>query len=192
MKTPRFPLAAFLCLATLSAHAAPDPAAAKILADSGVKGGIVVQLGIGDGSLTAALRANDSYQVQGLDTDAARVAKAREAIFAKGAYGPVSVDTFDGKLLPYIDNLVNLIVADDLGGVPMAEVERVLVPNGVALIAAGRRRSRRSPQRSMSGRTITTTRRATRSRRTRRSGRRSGCSGSAVRAGRGITTACRR
>ncbi len=134
MKLPHFPLAAFLCLAALSVHAAPDPDAAKILATSGVKGGIVVQLGIGDGSLTAALRANDSYQVQGLDTDAARVAKAREAIFSKGVYGPVSVDTFDGRTLPYIDNLVNLIVADDLGGVPMSEVQRVLVPNGVAII----------------------------------------------------------
>ncbi len=134
VKTPRFPLAAFLCLTSFSAHAAPDPTAVKILADAGVKGGIVVQLGIGDGSLTAGLRTNDSYQVQGLDTDTARVAKAREAIFSKGIYGPVSVDTFDGKTLPYIDNLVNLIVADDLGGVPMAEVERVLVPNGVAII----------------------------------------------------------
>ncbi|MEO6784753.1 MAG: PQQ-binding-like beta-propeller repeat protein, partial [Chthoniobacteraceae bacterium] len=91
-------------------------------------------LGIGDGSLTAALRANDSYQVQGLDTDKDRVAKVRDAIHTKGIYGSVSVDTFDGKLLPYIDNFVNLIVADSLGGVPMAEVERVLVPNGVALI----------------------------------------------------------
>ncbi len=132
MKLPHFPLAAFLCLATFAAHAAPD--AAKILADAGVKGGIVVQLGIGDGSLTAALRANDSYQVQGLDTDGARVAKAREAIFSKGLYGPVSVDKFDGKLLPYIDNFVNLIVADDLGSVPMEEVKRVLVPDGVAII----------------------------------------------------------
>ena len=85
VKLPHFPLAAFLCLATFSAHAAPD--AAQILADAGVKGGIVVQLGIGDGSLTSALRANDSYQVQGLDTDAARVAKAREAIFSKGIMG---------------------------------------------------------------------------------------------------------
>ena len=134
MNTPRFPLVALLCLSGLSIHAASDPAAAKILADSGVKGGIVVQLGIGDGSLTAGLRMNDSYQVQGLDTDATRVATAREAIFSKGIYGPVSVDKFDGKLLPYVDNFVNLIVADDLGGVTMDEVKRVLVPDGVAII----------------------------------------------------------
>ena len=121
-------------VALLPAHAAPDADAATIFKTSGIKGGIVVQLGIGDGSLTSALHANDSYQVQGLDTDAARVAEARESIFLKGSYGPVSVDTFDGKTLPYIDNLVNLIVADDLGGVPMEEVKRVLVPEGVALI----------------------------------------------------------
>ncbi len=124
-----------LTLLICTAHAADD--AASLLATSGVKGGIVVQLGIGDGSLTAALRANDSYQVQGLDTDAAKVAAAREAISAKGAYGPVSVDRFDGKTLPYIDNLVNLIVAEDLGGVPMEEVKRVLVPLGVALVKEG-------------------------------------------------------
>jgi len=47
--------------------------------------------------------------------DAARVAKAREAIFTLGVYGPVSViASMDGRF-PYIDNLVNLLVAEDLG-----------------------------------------------------------------------------
>ena len=36
--------------------------------------------------------------------------------------------------LPYVDNLVNLVVSDDLGDVSMDEVMRVLVPHGVALI----------------------------------------------------------
>lgn len=124
-------------LAALTAHAAPEADAGAIFATSGIKGGIVVQLGVGDGTLTTALRANNSYQVQGLDTDATRVAKVRETIFAKGAYGPVSVDRFDGRTLPYIDNLVNLIVAEDLGSVPMEEVKRVLVPDGVALVKQG-------------------------------------------------------
>src|SRR5882724_7259614 len=102
------------CLAFAAiTHAAPEQEAQTILEQAGVKGGLVVQLGIGDGALTAALRANDSYLVQGLDTDATRVAKVREAIFAKGAYGPVSVDHFDGKALPYIDNFVNLLVAEN-------------------------------------------------------------------------------
>jgi outer membrane protein assembly factor BamB len=124
-----------LTLSPLSLRAVDD--APSLLATAGVKGGIVVQLGLGNGALTSALRANESYQVQGLDTDAATVAKAREAIFAQGKYGTVSAERFDGKALPYIDNFVNLLVADDLGAVPMEEVKRVLVPYGVALVKQG-------------------------------------------------------
>ncbi len=110
------------------------PSAADVLKTSGVKGGLVVHIGCGDGKLTAALHANDRYLVHGLDTDAKNVAKAREYIQSKGLYGKVSVDTFDGKHLPYVDNLVNLLVADQLGGVKMKEVMRVLAPLGVAIV----------------------------------------------------------
>jgi len=131
--------------------------ARQILAATGVKGGLVVHLGCGDpsapstrsgqagsgqagkplgppGGLTAALRANDSYLVHGLETDAKKVEAAREHIHKLGLYGKVSVERFDGKTLPYADNLVNLLVAEDLGQVPMAEVMRVLAPNGVAYV----------------------------------------------------------
>ena len=84
--------------------------------------------------MTAALRANDSYLVHGLDTDAAAVAAARKHIRSLGLNGAVSVDTFDGKALPYVDGVVNLLVCDDLGGVPMDEVRRVLAPRGAAMI----------------------------------------------------------
>ena len=103
----------------------------QILQTTGIKGGLVVHLGCGDGKLTAALRANDRFMVHGLDAD---VAAARKYIQSIGLYGPVSVESWTGERLPYVDNLVNLIVADKLGKVPMSEVLRVLVPNGVALI----------------------------------------------------------
>ena len=123
-------------LAGQGAVAAPSPAdeARAILDATGVRGGVVVHLGCGDGRLTAALRASDAYVVHGLAREAATVEKARAAICEKGLYGPVSVDTFDGRRLPYVDNLVNLVVADDLGGVPQAEVMRVLAPLGVAQV----------------------------------------------------------
>ena len=105
-----------------------------ILKTAGVTGGLIVHVGCGDGKLTAALRAADNLLVHGLDTDARNVAAARKHVAARGLYGKVSVDTFDGARLPYVDNLVNLVVSDDLGSVPMAEVMRVLAPNGVALI----------------------------------------------------------
>ncbi|MEW6357607.1 MAG: PQQ-binding-like beta-propeller repeat protein [Planctomycetota bacterium] len=108
--------------------------AAQILDTARMKGGLVVHLGCGDGKLAAALRANDSYIVHGLDTDPTNVAKAREYIRSLGMYGPVSVDTWDGKRLPYIDNFVNLLVASGEWGVASDEIMRVLAPNGVALL----------------------------------------------------------
>ncbi len=112
----------------------PKERAAEILKATGIKGGIVVHLGSGNGELTAALRANDSFQIQGLDPDADDVAKSRRSLRAKGVYGPVSVDRLSGASLPYIDNFVNLVVAEDLLGVPTGEVLRVLCPNGVAYL----------------------------------------------------------
>ncbi|MBC8372556.1 MAG: class I SAM-dependent methyltransferase, partial [Planctomycetes bacterium] len=106
----------------------------KLLEASGVRGGLVVHLGCGDGKLTVSLRANDSYIVHGLDADAGNVAKARAAARQAGLYGKVSAVQWSGASLPYADNLVNLLVADDLGKLPMSEVMRVLVPHGVALI----------------------------------------------------------
>ena len=151
-----------------AATGSPQAAAAakKLLDDSGVRGGLVVQIGVGSisspqvastsspqvastrspqvapanspqvapGDLTAALRASDSYIVQGLDADPAVVEKARAFIRSAGLYGPVSIEHFAGDKLPYADNLVNLVVADELGKVPMSEVMRVLCPNGVAMI----------------------------------------------------------
>src|SRR6185437_717324 len=109
----------------------------------GIKGGVIVHLGCGDGKLTAALRVNDSYIVQGLDAD---VTRARQNIQSLGIYGPVSVEKWAGDRLPYVDNLVNLLVADTLGKVPMDEVMRVLVPNGVALIGGKKTVKPRPPE----------------------------------------------
>jgi len=115
---------------------APDEAG-RVLEAADVHGGLVVHLGCGEGELTAALRADDRYLVHGLEVDAAKVAAAREAIRRKGLYGPVSVARFDGKRLPYADNLVNLVVAEDLADVPKEEVMRVLAPGGAVCRKTG-------------------------------------------------------
>ena len=111
------------------------PGAAKAILDgSGVQGGLVVHVGCGTGELTAELRANHRYLVHGLDRDAAKVQAARQRIRSLSQYGLVSVDCLAGKRLPYADNLVNLLVSEDLGDVPVEEVTRVLAPLGVACI----------------------------------------------------------
>jgi len=133
---PILRLAAVLFLASSGAlaWAAPADEAGQILSAAGVKGGLVVHLGCGDGKLTAALRASDSYLVHGLDADAANVEKARAHIRSLGLYGPVSVQRWaDVARLPYADNFVNLLVISDSGSqISQAEVIRVLAPLGVA------------------------------------------------------------
>jgi outer membrane protein assembly factor BamB len=113
--------------------------ARDILQNTGVQGGLVVHLGCGDGRLTAELRANDSYVVHGLDRDPENVARARKHIRSLGLYGPVSVELCDGKLLPYADNLINLVVSERRPLIPTDEIMRVLCPNGVAYMKQGGR-----------------------------------------------------
>ncbi|MBM4039189.1 MAG: methyltransferase domain-containing protein, partial [Planctomycetes bacterium] len=129
---------ALLCGAAAAGEAPQAAAAREILAAAGVKGGLAVHLGCGDGALTAALHANERYLVHGLDTDPAAVGKARAHIRSLGLYGKVSVATFDGKRLPYVNDLVNLVVASGECQVPNEEILRVLAPNGVALVGGKR------------------------------------------------------
>ncbi len=118
-----------------------DPAAsvdaAQLLRDSGVRGGLVVHVGCGNGRRTAALHASESYLVHGLDADPAHVAAARDYIHSQGLDGKVSVERWEGDKLPYIDNLVRLLIAEDLGHVDRDEVLRVLCPSGVAFVKVG-------------------------------------------------------
>jgi len=126
-------LVLFLSTPAVAADAGDAAAtAAQILKTSGINGGFVVHLGCGDGRLTAALHADDRYTVHGLESDAGKVAAAKEHVRSLGKYGPVSVEQFSGHALPYTDNLINLVVVQDAGDVPTAEIMRVLVPNGVA------------------------------------------------------------
>jgi len=111
--------------------------ASRILEETGVKGGLIVHIGCGDGRLTAALHLNDRYLVQGLDRDEGNVERARSYIRSLGLYGKVSIDLLRGERLPYSDNLVNLLLCEGLGEIPMDEVMRVLAPGGVAYIKEG-------------------------------------------------------
>ncbi|MGB2821667.1 MAG: PQQ-binding-like beta-propeller repeat protein [Phycisphaerae bacterium] len=129
------PSAAALLFATFAAVGATGrgdegDVAKQVLAATGVRRGLIVHLGCGDGKVTAGLYAGEGQLVHGLDADAGNVARAREHIRSLGIYGPVSVDRFDAKRLPYVGGLVNLLVAEDMGDVPVAEAMRVLAPGG--------------------------------------------------------------
>jgi len=115
MNITKSAIAALACLAVLSgaASAKAEVSARNLLAASGVKGGLVVCVGCDDPQLLVDFGEAGPYLVQGLDTDAKKVEAARKFIQSKGLYGKVTVDVFDGKDLPYVDNLVNLLVVRD-------------------------------------------------------------------------------
>lgn len=114
------------------ADAAAEALAQEILQTTGVRGGLVVHLGCGNGRLTAALCASSSFLVHGLDRDAGNVQQARAYVDALKLYGHVSIDRWSGNRLPYAENLVNLMVVEDAAGLSPEEILRVLAPGGVA------------------------------------------------------------
>lgn len=111
--------------------------AKQILNATGVKGGLVVHLGCGEGKLTAGLCANERFVVHGLETNAQQVAAAREHLYRRGVLGRVSISQFDGNKLPYAENLVQLLVAEQTYQVSNREIMRVLAPGGTAYIKRG-------------------------------------------------------
>jgi len=114
-------------------HAATT--ASDILKDSGVRGGLVVMVGCEDSELLIGLGKQKGYLVHGLDTQSDRIERATAVLQAEGLCGRVSVARFDGRSLPYVDNLVNLVVMRDARcKMRDKEIMRVLAPGGIALI----------------------------------------------------------
>ena len=128
----RMVFVAGVLLASMSASALAGPVdeAKEIASLVGFQGGLIVHVGCGDGKLTAALRQSDNCVVQGLETNAKRVETARATIQEMGVYGPVSVILWDGKKLPYVDNLASLVVCEDANAAPTDELTRVVRPYG--------------------------------------------------------------
>ena len=138
--------AQMLLILTLSVFARLAPAAdpqrsfdsmQELVRASGVTGGLVVHLGNGDGAATADLFINDRFVVHGLYRYRDAVQTARQQLKQKNLYGKVSVQHWDRADLPYTDNLLNLVVADELGEVPLQEILRVLAPHGTAFVKSG-------------------------------------------------------
>lgn len=125
-------LLAMVCFAE-TARAAEETLASVILDMTGFTGGLIVHVDSNGGKLAAALKANDSTIVHGLDSDAADVASARKHLRAAGVYGAVSVELWEGPTLPYADRMVNLLVAGESVDLSRDEVLRVLCPGGQAV-----------------------------------------------------------
>ncbi len=111
--------------------------AKDIITTAGFKGGVIVHVGCDDPALLCELAAGGNCIVQGVDVSADKVDAAREAIADRGLAGRVTARTFNGKALPFVDNMVNLVVVSgDATGVSREEIERVLAPRGVCIADA--------------------------------------------------------
>ena len=106
----------------------------RILADSGIHGGLIVDAGCGDADLTVSLAKAPNVLVHGLVRDRDRLQEVRSRIRGAGLYGRVSAMQWEGAVLPYADGMVNLVVMRDTGcGIRDEEILRVLAPGGVLL-----------------------------------------------------------
>jgi len=135
--------ACFSWATCIAAETTPTPSAAQaneLATQLGeLPGGVCVVLGRRDAGLAIAISRNSRFVVHGLYRDRAGLDRARKAIRSGGLYGRVSADLAPADRLPYAENLVNLVVADDYAalkskGFSVDELLRVLSPLGVALI----------------------------------------------------------
>jgi outer membrane protein assembly factor BamB len=128
-----------LLIATVLAGGAAR--AAELSADSliklsGVQGGLVVHLECGDRKLLAEFAATGRFLAHGLTSDPAMLPRIRRSLADAGLAGVAAVESLPTDVLPYADNLVSLLVADDLKktGVKLPDILRVLRPKGVACL----------------------------------------------------------
>ncbi len=122
-----------------ASDAAGDAAAAKSILDAAkVNTGLCVHLGCGRADspgLTAALAESSEMVVHGLALDDAAVTASRKAIEERGVPGRAMVEKLSDKALPYVSDLVRLVVVEDLAAVTAAgitreEILRVTCPGG--------------------------------------------------------------
>ena len=138
--TPRLIIRSVSLVALLTAICASSatwgalPALDRIVEESASSGGVLVHLGCGSGERSVQLRRDGRFVVQALDRDPRAVAAARGQIRSLRQYGSVSVNLLEGETLPYVDNLVNVLVVDDDLGITRDEMLRVLRPLGVAWV----------------------------------------------------------
>ena len=93
-------------------------------------GGIVVAIDFEDGESIADLATDGPFVIHALLREPDRLAAARQVIQQAGLYGKVSCELYNGRDLPYVDGLVNLVLCKDSSEVSEAELMRVLVPGG--------------------------------------------------------------
>jgi len=120
-------------------EAAASGTANVLVRSSNMPGGICVVLGRADADLALSISEYGHFTVHALYHDINLLDKARKNIDRQGLYGKVSADFGQYSKLPYAENLVNIIVADnyrmlEARGLSAKELFRVLTPRGVVFL----------------------------------------------------------
>ena len=105
-------------------------------AEQKISGGVLVYVGNPAPGLLEDLAgmAERSFLVRGLLPDTNDLDAYRKRLLADGLYGKVSLVHWKGPDLPFIPNLVNVLVVDSTAGISRQEILRVLAPEGIALV----------------------------------------------------------
>ena len=118
-------------LAFLAVHTAGAEGQQEFLRSIRDQAGFCIQIGCGDGGLTADMATNQRLTVHALEVDGNNVAHARERLQSRALYGRAVVEQWSAPWLPYADNLANVVVTENAGKLTTAEMLRVLAPTGV-------------------------------------------------------------
>ncbi len=116
----------------LFAQPAPAGTLRDVIDETGAQNGIVVLVRPGDALCEDA--AASSFTVLALESLPERVDGLRQRMLDRGVYGRVTADLFDGRTIPCVDALVNIVVVAD-ASIADEEVLRVLAPGGVAMLS---------------------------------------------------------
>ena len=126
--------------------------ATRLITASHLPGGMCIITDAKDATLPVSIGQDRRFVVQALYQRASTLTPARDAIQNAGLYGRVSADLYDGSHLPYVNNLINLVIVDRWSDADNAtrprEILRVLAslstayirPDSTAAAAALRRR----------------------------------------------------
>lgn len=115
------------------------PSAAEMIEWSGAAGGICSWIAPRDVAPTIDLARLRPFVVHCLASDDGGRDALRDALQSAGMYGVVSAETLAGARLPYVGNLVNLIVVEDprRSAAMASDTMRALAPLGAAWFGAG-------------------------------------------------------
>ncbi|MFC1498431.1 PQQ-binding-like beta-propeller repeat protein [Verrucomicrobiota bacterium] len=104
--------------------------AANLPEDAGVHGGLIVVLDAGSEQELIELQGQGTFLVHGLVRDAVKMNTMRNNLAGQNKYGSITVGLWNGAIIPFVSDTVNVIVSGDN---VTDEMRRVLAPYGVAV-----------------------------------------------------------